>query len=72
MFLGMTAVHHLSKTGTRDYFLLISGLLANSLGYILMYMLWHREYFHHFARSDGDSVNNLLIIPLPFQEEYIT
>jgi hypothetical protein len=43
VFLGMTAVHHLSKSGVNDFKLLVFGLLVNSIGYLMVYMLWYSE-----------------------------
>lgn len=42
VFLGMTSVHKLSQSGVSDFNLLISGLLGNAVGYIMLYGLWHR------------------------------
>ena len=43
VFLGMTSVHKLSQIGVTDYTLLCYGLLANAIGYALLYFSWHRE-----------------------------
>lgn len=43
VFLGMTSVHRLSHVGVSDFKLLVTGLLANTIGYIMLYFLWHRK-----------------------------
>ncbi|KAL7500075.1 hypothetical protein ACHAWT_009037 [Skeletonema menzelii] len=43
VFLGMTSVHKLSQMGVTDYTLLCYGLLANAIGYLLLYISWHRD-----------------------------
>jgi MFS family permease len=42
VFLGMTAVHKLSQSGASDFKLLSSGLIGNTIGYLMIYLLWHR------------------------------
>jgi hypothetical protein len=43
VFLGMTSVHKLSQMGVTDFTLLCYGLLANAIGYLLLYITWHRD-----------------------------
>lgn len=43
VFIGMAAVHKLSQSGVRDFRLLVSGLFANTIGYIMLYLLWYRK-----------------------------
>lgn len=43
VFLGMTSVHKLSQMGVTDFTLLCYGLLANALGYLLLYISWQRD-----------------------------
>ena len=43
VFLGMTSVHKLSQMGVTDFTLLCYGLLANALGYLLLYGTWKRD-----------------------------
>ena len=40
---GMALVHKLSKSGVRDFVLLIGGLLGNAIGYLMLYMLWYSK-----------------------------
>ncbi|KAL7542461.1 hypothetical protein ACHAXR_012314 [Thalassiosira sp. AJA248-18] len=42
IFLGMAAVHQLSQKGVSDFKLLCWGLLGNTIGYLMIYMLWYR------------------------------
>ena len=44
VFGGMTAVHKLSQIGISDFKLLVYGLLGNTIGYFLLYMLWYRKW----------------------------
>jgi len=39
---GMITVHKLSRSDVSDFKLLCSGLTGNSLGYLLLYIMWHR------------------------------
>eukprot|EP00985_Skeletonema_marinoi_P018896 scaffold10698_cov213-Skeletonema_marinoi.AAC.3 len=43
VFLGMTSVHKLSQMGVTDFTLLCYGLMANALGYLLLYSSWQRD-----------------------------
>lgn len=50
VFVGMTTVHRLSQIGVSDFKLLFWGLIGNTLGYIMLYLLWHRGvHFIAFA-----------------------
>ncbi|KAL7554559.1 hypothetical protein ACHAWF_018017 [Thalassiosira exigua] len=42
VFIGMTAVHRLSKIGVSDFKLLCGGLLWNTVGYFMLYLTWCR------------------------------
>lgn len=44
VFLGMITVNKLSGFGVSDFKLLCGGLFGNSIGYMLLYLLWYREW----------------------------
>lgn len=47
VFLGMTAVHRFSQIGVSDFKLLFCGLFVNTIGYLMLYMLWARKCVFH-------------------------
>jgi len=48
LFVGMASVHKLSQSGVSDFKLLVFGLFGNTIGYLLLYMMWHRGV-HYLA-----------------------
>ena len=45
VFVGMASVHKLSNIGISDFILLVSGLVGNTIGYFMLYMLWYRGVY---------------------------
>lgn len=43
VFIGMTSVHKFSQSGVTDFKLLCWGLFGNTIGYLMLYLLWYRE-----------------------------
>ena len=48
VFVGMASVHKLSNVGFSDFILLASGLVGNTIGYFMLYMLWYRGVYWAF------------------------
>ena len=45
VFVGMASVHKLSNIGISDFILLVSGLVGNTIGYFMLYLLWYRGVY---------------------------